>query len=59
MKPSLMLSSAALVTETTSADIQAWSLSSNQTRVPLLYMFSAMLEWCGAEGNRGEKNEDG
>jgi hypothetical protein len=42
-KTSLMVSSVAFDTERTSAEIQAWSLSSNQTRVPLLYMFSAMF----------------
>ena len=41
-KTSLMESSEFLVTEVTSPDIQAWSLSSNQTLVPLLYMFSAI-----------------
>lgn len=37
-----MESSAFLVTEATSPDIQLSSLSGNQTWVPLLYMFSAM-----------------
>lgn len=41
-KTSLMLSSTPFVTWVTSADNQACSLSSNQTLVPLLYMFSAM-----------------
>ena len=47
---SLMASSAPLVTEVTSADIQAWSLSSNQTRVPFEYMCSAMAT-CWALGD--------
>lgn len=42
MKTSFMLSLSAFVTEATSADTQACSLSSNHTRVPLLYIFSAM-----------------
>lgn len=37
-----MVSSWPLVTEETSAEIQPSSLSSNQTLVPLLYMFSAI-----------------
>ena len=36
------MASSVLAAEETSAEIQPSSLSGNQTRVPLLYMFSAM-----------------
>ncbi len=41
-KTSFTVSSAFLVAERTSPDIQLRSLSGNHTWVPLLYMFSAM-----------------
>lgn len=43
-KTSLIASPLPFVTLVTSADTQACSLSSNQTLVPLLYMFSA-IQW--------------
>jgi hypothetical protein len=46
------VSSAFLVAEVTSPDIQLSSLSGNQTWVPLLYMFSAM-----AVGNIQVRND--
>lgn len=49
-KTSLIVSSV-LVAEVTSADIQPSSLSGNQTLVPLLYMFSAMVRRGAGEGS--------
>lgn len=41
----------------TSAEIQPSSLSGNQTRVPLLYMFSAMAGGRGPSGGRAGRNK--